>query len=36
MEDNYVPPFVEILDVEVEKGFLGSIPSYDDEDFNWN
>lgn len=36
MEKDYESPLVEIWEVEVEKGYLGSIPSYDDEDFNWN
>ena len=36
MNKDYESPLIEILEVEVEKGYMGSIPSYDEEDFNWN
>jgi hypothetical protein len=36
MNKDYESPLIEILEVDVEKGYLGSIPSYDEEDFNWN
>ena len=36
MNKDYESPLIEILEVEVEKGYLGSIPSYDEEDFNWD
>lgn len=35
MNNDYESPLIEILEVEVEKGYMGSIPSYDEEDFNW-
>ena len=36
MNKDYESPLIEILEVDVEKGYLGSIPLYDEEDFNWN
>ena len=36
MNKDYESPLIEILEVDVEEGYLGSIPSYDEEDFNWN
>ena len=36
MENNYEPPLVEILEIEVEKGYLGTIPPYEDDDFLWD
>lgn len=30
-ENNYSAPFVEIIEVEVEKGFAGSLDDYIDE-----
>lgn len=32
----YEAPQVEILEVGVEKGYLGSIPSYDEGEFDWD
>ena len=36
MNKDYESPLIEILEVEVEKGYLGTLPSYDEEDFKWN
>ena len=33
---DYESPRVEILEVEVEKGYFGTIPNYDEEVFPWN
>jgi len=32
----YEIPQVEVLEVVVEKGYWGSIPSYDEDDFDWS
>ena len=38
--DVYEPPMIEVIDVEVEKGFAGSIDGYgsdsDDTEFGYN
>lgn len=36
MNKDYESPLIEILEVEVEKGYFGTLPSYDEEDFKWN
>lgn len=32
----YEAPQVEILEVDVEKGYLGSIPPYVEDEFEWD
>ena len=32
----YETPQVEMLEVDVEKGYLGSIPPYDEGEFDWD
>jgi len=32
----YEAPQVEMLEVDVEKGYLGSIPPYDEGEFDWD
>ena len=35
MNEIYESPQIVILEVEVEKGYFGTIPPYDEEDFDW-
>ena len=36
MNNVYESPQIEILEVEVEKGYFGSIPDYEDVEFDWD
>ena len=36
MDCIYESPQIEILDVKVEQGYVGSIPGYDEGEFDWN
>jgi hypothetical protein len=36
MNNVYETPQIEILVVEVEKGYFGSITDYDEEEFEWD
>jgi hypothetical protein len=36
MKNVYESPKIEILEVAVEKGYFGSIPDYEEEDFEWD
>ena len=36
MNNVYESPQIEILEVEVEKGYFGTIPDYEKGEFDWN
>ena len=36
MNNVYESPQIEILEVEVEKGYFGSIPDYEEGEFDWH
>ena len=36
MKNVYESPKIEILEVEVEKGYFGTIPDYEKGEFDWN
>lgn len=36
MEVKYETPQIEIWEVDVEIGYLGTIPPYDEGEFDWN
>ena len=36
MKNVYESPKIEILEVEVEKGYFGTIPAFEEGEFDWN